>query len=61
MALDPDLHRVQIDAAQVEQAILHLVTNARDVMPEGGRLTAGDPRTSTIRCAPLPATGWSSR
>jgi len=39
MSLDPDLHRVQIDAAQVEQAILHLVTNARDAMPEGGRLT----------------------
>lgn len=39
ITLDPDLHRVQVDAAQVEQAILHLVTNARDVMPEGGRLT----------------------
>ena len=39
MSLDPDLHRVQIDAAQVEQAILNLVTNARDVMPQGGRLT----------------------
>jgi len=39
MSLDPDLHRVQIDAPQVEQAILHLVTNARDAMPEGGRLT----------------------
>jgi two-component system, cell cycle sensor histidine kinase and response regulator CckA len=39
MSLDPDLHRVQIDAGQVEQAILHLVTNARDAMAEGGRLT----------------------
>jgi len=39
MALDPDLHRVQIDVPQIEQAILNLVTNARDVMPEGGRLT----------------------
>jgi nitrogen-specific signal transduction histidine kinase len=40
MSLDPDLHRVQIDSAQVEQAILHLVTNARDAMAEGGgRLT----------------------
>ncbi|MFL6202403.1 MAG: ATP-binding protein [Thermoanaerobaculia bacterium] len=39
MALDPDLHRVQIDGPQIEQAILNLVTNARDVMPQGGRLT----------------------
>jgi two-component system, cell cycle sensor histidine kinase and response regulator CckA len=39
MALDPDLHRVQVDAAQVEQAILNLASNARDVMPQGGRMT----------------------
>ena len=39
MSLDPDLHRVQIDVPQVEQAILNLVTNARDAMPQGGRLT----------------------
>ncbi|HWM89518.1 MAG TPA: ATP-binding protein [Thermoanaerobaculia bacterium] len=39
MTLDPDLHRVQVDAGQLEPAILNLVTNARDVMPQGGRLT----------------------
>jgi nitrogen-specific signal transduction histidine kinase/CheY-like chemotaxis protein len=39
MTFDPDLHRVQADAGQIEQAILNLASNARDVMPQGGRLT----------------------
>lgn len=39
LTLDPDLDRVQVDPAQMEQAILNLVSNARDVMPQGGRLT----------------------
>ncbi|MES1243755.1 MAG: ATP-binding protein [Acidobacteriota bacterium] len=39
MTLDPDLDRVQVDAGQLEQAILNLASNARDVMPEGGRMT----------------------
>jgi two-component system cell cycle sensor histidine kinase/response regulator CckA len=39
MTLDSDLHRVQVDAGQIEQAILNLASNARDIMPQGGRLT----------------------
>lgn len=39
LTFDPDLDRVQVDPAQMEQAILNLVSNARDVMPQGGRLT----------------------
>jgi two-component system, cell cycle sensor histidine kinase and response regulator CckA len=39
MTLDPDVDRVQVDASQIEQAILNLASNARDVMPQGGRMT----------------------
>ena len=37
--LDPQLGRVKIDAAQMEQVIMNLILNARDAMPDGGDLT----------------------
>jgi PAS domain S-box-containing protein len=39
MALAPQLGTVRADPGQVEQVIMNLAVNARDAMPEGGRLT----------------------
>ncbi len=39
LELAPDIARVEVDSVQLETALLNAAINARDAMPDGGRLT----------------------
>jgi PAS domain S-box-containing protein len=39
LRLAPNLPKVFVDPHHIEQVVMHLVLNAKDAMPEGGRLT----------------------
>ncbi|MDR3465575.1 MAG: ATP-binding protein [Xanthobacteraceae bacterium] len=48
IAIGPDLPSVYCVASEFENAILNLVTNARDAMPNGGRVTIAVDRGSPV-------------
>jgi len=39
--LAPDLRNLSVDPGQIQQVIMNLVVNARDAMPDGGRIVIG--------------------
>lgn len=39
LEIDPQVGRITADRSQIEHALMNLVVNAKDAMPEGGRLT----------------------
>ena len=55
---DPTLQRVKADPGEIEQVILNLVVNARDAMPNGGRIVIETANRSPDS-AESPALGWA--
>jgi two-component system cell cycle sensor histidine kinase/response regulator CckA len=60
--LDDSMPTVEIDVGQIQQVLINLCVNARDAMPEGGRLTIQSATTclneSDVRNRPEAKPGW---
>jgi two-component system cell cycle sensor histidine kinase/response regulator CckA len=53
LALDASLPQFVVDTGQVERIVINLITNARDAMPDGGRIVLSTGRVqdcSTVPC-----------
>jgi len=53
LRLDPELGEVSADQAQAQQILLNLILNARDALPNGGRITV---ETSNCQFQPIAGT-----
>lgn len=51
LRLAPDLKPIQADSSQIEQVIMNLVVNARDAIPEGGRIIIETENLGADRCS----------
>ena len=54
---DPDLNHIQASPNQIRQVILNIIANARDAMPDGGRLTVATENKNVLIVINITDTG----